>query len=154
MKNHSRGTFTSENGVMNPMYLTSPLGHSSPLNRSPRESSSDWSHSLGSASLDRVSRASHSSDQMSPASSLDSMNQSQEEHQPHQRNVTSHRNIQDHFHLDFEHALQKNLGLGMENRINLGQQFIEMNSPNLLPDSGFPSLSSIQSLSSNSGFDR
>ncbi|XP_064118634.1 rap guanine nucleotide exchange factor 1-like isoform X2 [Macrobrachium nipponense] len=156
-KSHGKGAFMSDNVVANPMYLTSPLGHSSPLNRSPRESSSDWSqHSLGSASftasLDRVSRASHSSDQMSPASSLDSMNQSQEEpHSVHQRIVNSYGTLQDQFDLNFERALHKNLGLGLDNHNPFGHS-LDIDSSSLFPDSGFPSISSLQSSSSNSAF--
>ncbi|XP_068248413.1 rap guanine nucleotide exchange factor 1 isoform X3 [Palaemon carinicauda] len=156
-KSHSRGVYMTENVASNPMYLTSPLGHSSPLNRSPRESSSDWSHhSLGSASftasLDRVSRASHSSDQMSPASSLDSMNQSQEEQHPaHQRIVNSFGTLHDQFDLNFERALHKNLGLGLEVHSPFGPT-LDIESSSLFPDSGFPSISSLQSSSSNSAY--
>ncbi|KAK7076346.1 Rap guanine nucleotide exchange factor 1, partial [Halocaridina rubra] len=160
LKTHLRGNFMTENGVGNPMYLSSPLDHSSPLNRSPRESSSDWSHlSLGStsytASLDRVSRASHSSDQMSPASSLDSMNQQQEDHATHRRSLSSYSSLRDQFDLNFDRALHNNLGLStcLDQRMQFGQHLLDSDtSSSLLPDSGFPSITSCLSNSSNSGY--
>ncbi|XP_069982713.1 rap guanine nucleotide exchange factor 1 isoform X8 [Penaeus vannamei] len=149
-KNHCKRS-SPENGVGNPMYQNSPLGHSSPLNRSPRESSSEWPpHGCGSGpytgSLDRESHTAHSSDQVSPASSLDSMNQSHEESVKSQTSLNPCGSIlSDRLDLNFERALQN---IVIEPR--LGHCLSDFDTASMcFTDSGFPSLSSVNSLSSN-----
>lgn len=137
---------SQENYALNPIYLTSPVGQSSPLNHSPRESSSDWpNNSIGSsslsASLERGSGTSHSSDQVSPASSLDSMNQPHDDHPTSRTSLNSCSSLHDHFNLDFESALHKNFRIIGDNSVSF--------SPHI--DFGTDSLSSIPSISLGTG---
>lgn len=120
-------------------YITSPIGHSSPLNHSPRESSLDWSHSPAVlVSTDRCSGTTNSSDQVSPASSLDSMLHSHDDPStPRTVSLISCGSLHDRPDLDFESALNKNLNIERGTSIPR------------LTDSGYPSLTSIQSTASS-----
>ncbi|XP_042869883.1 rap guanine nucleotide exchange factor 1-like isoform X5 [Penaeus japonicus] len=155
-KNHCKRS-SPENGVGNPMYQNSPLGHSSPLNRSPRESSSEWPpHGCGSGpytgSLDRGSHTAHSSDQVSPASSLDSMNQSHEDSVICQTSLNSCGSSNDRLDLNFDKAIQTTFNMGLEPRL-AHHRLTDFDTASMcFTDSGFPSLSSVNSLSSNTGF--
>lgn len=140
-----------ESYVGNAIYLNSPVGHSSPMNHSPRESSSEWpNHNIGpaslSASLERGSRMTHSSDQVSPASSLDSMNQPHDDPPTSRTSLNSCCSLHDRPDLDFESALHKNFRIEVDNPISISSNLADFSS-----DSGFPSISSVHSISSNTG---
>ncbi|XP_042215193.1 rap guanine nucleotide exchange factor 1-like isoform X2 [Homarus americanus] len=154
-KKSTKGS-SPENYAANAKYLPSPVGHSPHLNHSHDGSSSEWAdHNIGSSSLstslERGSGTTRFPIHVSPASSLDCMNQPHDEPPTSRTSLNSCSSLPDRPDLDFESAVHKNLRIEIpgpgDTILPISQRMPSVY--NLGTNQGFRSISSMQSISSS-----